>query len=229
LALRVVSLVPSITETLLAWGIEPVACTRFCEQPRIAHVGGTKDPDLAAIVALRPDLVLMDVEENRKPDAETLAAAGVKVHATHVQNLAGLATQLELLARAVGVAPVGLDLAPSGGASKGSVAVLIWKRPWMALGSPTYGSSVLEWLGWSNALAGLGAYPTVELAQIAQARPDLVLLPSEPYPFAERHAVALQAELGSPCVVVDGQDLLWWGARTPEALRRLHDRIAPRG
>ena len=64
-SIRVVSLVPSVTETLLAWGIEPIACTRFCEQPGIAHVGGTKDPDLVGIKALAPDLVVFDQEENR--------------------------------------------------------------------------------------------------------------------------------------------------------------------
>ena len=58
--MRVVSLVPSTTETLLAWGIEPVACTRFCEQPQLRHVGGTKDPDIDAIIALEPDLVVVD-------------------------------------------------------------------------------------------------------------------------------------------------------------------------
>ena len=60
----VVSLVPSVTETLLAWGIKPVACTRFCEQPTLAHVGGTKDPDIGQIVALQPDLVLLDLSVN---------------------------------------------------------------------------------------------------------------------------------------------------------------------
>ncbi|HLY83760.1 MAG TPA: helical backbone metal receptor, partial [Acidimicrobiales bacterium] len=64
-ALRVVSLVPSVTETLLAWGVVPLAVTRFCEQPDLPTVGGTKDPDLGAIVALRPDLVVVDREENR--------------------------------------------------------------------------------------------------------------------------------------------------------------------
>ena len=63
---RVVSLVPSVTETLLAWGIQPVACTRFCEQPSLHHVGGTKDPDVAAIADLGPDLVVVDEEENRR-------------------------------------------------------------------------------------------------------------------------------------------------------------------
>ena len=78
-----VSLVPSITETLLAWGASPLAVTRFCEAPDgVSRVGGTKNPDVDAIVALAPDLVIMDQEENRREDAEALERAGVTVHAT---------------------------------------------------------------------------------------------------------------------------------------------------
>ena len=74
--MRVVSLVPSSTETLLALGVDVVACTRFCEQPAIPHVGGTKNPDIAAIVALAPDLVVLDEEENRREDADASRPPG---------------------------------------------------------------------------------------------------------------------------------------------------------
>ena len=80
--LAVVSLVPSLTETLISLGITPIGCTRFCEQPTIVHVGGTKDPDIDAIVAMRPDVVVMDREENRRDDADALAARRVDVFAT---------------------------------------------------------------------------------------------------------------------------------------------------
>ena len=95
MAPRVVSLVPSVTETLLAWGLTPVACTRFCEQPSLPHVGGTKDPDIDAIVALQPDLVVLDREENRRPDAEALEAAGLRLHVLHVHDLLGLPLALQ--------------------------------------------------------------------------------------------------------------------------------------
>jgi ABC-type hemin transport system substrate-binding protein len=98
---RVVSLVPSVTETLLAWGIAPVAVTRFCEQPGFVTVGGTKDPDVAAIVALRPDLVVVDNEENRRDDADALRAAGLALHVTTVHSVADVAPCLEALAAAV--------------------------------------------------------------------------------------------------------------------------------
>ncbi len=86
---RVISLVPSVTETLLAWGVTPVAVTRFCEAPGVPTVGGTKNPDVKAITALSPDLVVMDKEENRADDANALQASGLTVHVTHVRAVAG--------------------------------------------------------------------------------------------------------------------------------------------
>src|SRR6187200_2657808 len=102
MALRVVSLVPSVTETLLAWGIRPVAGTRFCEQPGLPHVGGTKDPDVAAITDLAPDLVVVDEEENRREDHDAVVAVGLAVHVLAVRDLTGLDAQMEGLADAVG-------------------------------------------------------------------------------------------------------------------------------
>lgn len=232
--MRVVSLVPSVTETLLAWGVDVVACTRFCEQPQLRHVGGTKDPDLAAIAELAPDLVVLDKEENRRDDADALAATGQRIHVTHVVDLAGVAGTLDELAGAVGVAAPPFELPAPGGAS-GDVAVLIWRRPWMVLGAATYGSAVLAHLGLHNVLTpGDGAYPALELDELAARRPTAVLLPSEPYPFAERHvaevAEAFAETSGDPStqvVLVDGRDLFWWGVRTPGALSRLAAGLAP--
>jgi ABC-type Fe3+-hydroxamate transport system substrate-binding protein len=218
--LRVVSLVPSVTETLLHWGVTPVAVTRFCEQPRLTQVGGTKDPDLDAIVALAPDLVVVDTEENRKPDAELLERAGLHLHVTEVRSVADVAPTLAALAARVGVDFDARDIElPASQPERARVFVPIWRRPWMSIGPATYGSSLLEHLGVGNVLAGRGDYPTVELADVAELRPDRVLAPSEPYPFGERHRRELEAV--APVTFVDGQDLFWWGARTPSALARL--------
>ena len=216
--LRVVSLVPSITETLLAWGVTPVACTRFCEQPELHHVGGTKDPDLRAIVALGPDLVVMDAEENRREDHDALVDAGVAVHATAVRSLEDLDEQLPVLAELVGAtwAPLG---APPSPPTTRSAFVPIWKRPWMSLGAPTYGSSLLRSLGIAEVTAARGPYTEVTLDEVAALAPDLVVAPDEPYPFGERHRSEL--ERVAPVVFVDGRDLLWWGARTRAARERL--------
>jgi ABC-type Fe3+-hydroxamate transport system substrate-binding protein len=215
---RVVSLVPSVTETLLAWDVRPLACTRFCEQPSLRAVGGTKDPDIDAIVALRPDLVVMDVEENRREDHAALLAAGVTVHVLRITDLADLDDQLPELATSVGARWTSLGRRePTAHAV--SAFVPIWRRPWMALGAPTYGSSLLAALGVGNVFAGVGPYPEVTLDLARQRRPDLVLAPSEPYPFAERHRTELTSV--APTVLVDGRDLLWWGVRTASAIERL--------
>lgn len=226
---RTVSLVPSVTETLLDWGVEVVACTRFCEQPGLTHVGGTKDPDIAAIVALAPDVVVVDREENRRDDAEALVAAGVSVHVTHVVHVDDVPDMLVGLAAAVGAQ---LSASPAlTGSSLPEVPlglttfVPIWRRPHMSIGGDTYASSLLDRIGVRNVLAGAAdRYPTVELADVAALAPDLVLLPSEPYPFAERHVAEYAAAMPTASVVlVDGQDLFWWGARTAGALLRLRD------
>jgi ABC-type Fe3+-hydroxamate transport system substrate-binding protein len=225
-AARVVSLVPSVTETLLAWGITPVACTRFCEQPDLPHVGGTKDPDVAAIVDLAPDLVVLCVEENRREDADALAAAGVATAALSIDSVADVGPALAMLAGLVGVpAPAVPDLPPDPAPSLRAF-VPIWKRPWMSLAGGTYGSSLLASVGVANVFAGArDRYPTVTLDEVRAREPDVVLAPSEPYPFAERHIPLFDGV--APVVLVDGQDLFWWGVRTPAARSRLAAALQP--
>lgn len=230
--MRVVSLVPSVTETLLALGADVVACTRFCEQPDLPTVGGTKDPDLEAIVAVRPDVVVMNDEENRRVDAEALAAAGLAVHDCSPRTVADVGAAVAGLAARLGLAvpaPFGagdwarwLDRHPEPPEAR-AVFVPIWRRPWMSIGPDTYGASLLRRLGWRTVCTGAtGRYPTVALEDAAARRPALVLVPSEPYPFRDRHRAELAEAFGSvPVVPVDGRDLFWWGVRTPGALGRL--------
>jgi ABC-type Fe3+-hydroxamate transport system substrate-binding protein len=223
---RVVSLVPSVTETLLAWGVTPVACTRFCEQPDLPHVGGTKDPDVAGIVELRPDLVVLCVEENRREDADALADAGITTAALSIDGVADVAPALRMLAGLVGVDPAGVEDADATAqvGERLRAFVPVWKRPWMSLAGGTYGSSLLAAIGVDNVFADSDdRYPTVTLEEARARRPDVVLAPSEPYPFRERH-VPLLAEV-APVVLVDGQDLFWWGVRTPAAADRLRRQL----
>jgi ABC-type Fe3+-hydroxamate transport system substrate-binding protein len=225
--MRVVSLVPSVTETLLAWGVEPVACTRFCEQPALAHVGGTKDPDVEAIVALAPDVVVMDEEENRRDDADALRAAGVDVHVTAVRSLGDVALALDALAARLALSPSGVNNPSNPGviyssAPRRAVFVPIWRRPWMTVNAQTYGSTLLDAAGFANVFADAAdRYPEVTLDDAAGRGPDLVLAPSEPYPFGPKNTAELEAV--APVVLVDGRDLFWWGARTAAALERLAD------
>lgn len=222
---RVVSLVPSTTETLLAWGIVPVACTRFCEQPSIRAVGGTKNPEIDDVVALAPDLVVVNDEENRREDAEALAAAGLTVLSCSPRSVDEVAPELVRLAAAVGldadVEPADDPLPPLGLRA----FIPIWRRPWMTFAADTYGSSLLASIGVANAFgASDDRYPTVELADVVERGADVVLAPTEPYEFKPFHLDAFRAV--APVVEVDGQDLFWWGIRTPAARRRLHEAIA---
>ena len=193
-------------------------------------VGGTKNPDVAAIVALSPDLVVMDKEENRVDDAEALQASGREVHVTHVRAVEDVAPTLAGLAAALGLpgespVPV-IDLAA--GVSRPDrrrAWVPIWRRPWMTINGATYGSSILAAAGIVNVYEDASdPYPTITLEAAAALHPDVVLAPSEPYPFAERHRTQLEAV--APVVFVDGQDLFWWGSRTPAALGRLRQLAA---
>ena len=226
--MRVVSLVPSVTETLLSWGIEPVGVTRFCEHPELPAVGGTKDPDVAAIVALEPDLVVVNEEENRRADFDALVSAGLEVHDVPVRAVADVAPALAGLRARLDLPPEPAAPRPRDPAPTARAFVPVWRRPWMALGGDTYGSSVLAALGVGNVFGDPAErYPVTTLEDAAARRPDVVLAPSEPYPFRERH----RAELASvaPVVLVDGQDLFWWGARTPAAIERLEELLAHEG
>ncbi|HQT99565.1 MAG TPA: helical backbone metal receptor [Acidimicrobiales bacterium] len=219
---RVVSLVPSLTETLSTWGVTPIACTRFCERPDLTHVGGTKNPDLAAIDALAPDLVVMDAEENRREDYEALLEHGHEVIATRVrsledvnQALGTLSTRLNVVhdATRVGAAPVATRRA----------FVPIWRRPWMALGQPTYGASLLAHLG-VEVVGPAGPYAETSLDDATALGADVVLAPSEPYPFSTRQLHELTQV--APVIFLDGRDLFWWGTRTPGAFVRLGAALA---
>jgi ABC-type Fe3+-hydroxamate transport system substrate-binding protein len=221
---RIVSLVPSATETLLAWNIEPIAVTRFCEQPSLPAVGGTKDPDVDRIVDLAPDLVVVCVEENRREDADELRAAGLELFVFDIDTLDDVAPQLDALAAR-------LDLVRESPAPRERVVtktrafVPIWRRPWMTMNARTYGSSLLDRIGVSNVFGDEAErYPEVSLDEVREQQPDVVIGPSEPYPFSERHRAELEAV--APVLFVDGQDLFWWGVRTPAALDRLAEQLS---
>lgn len=225
--MRVVSLVPSVTETLSAWGLEPIACTRFCERRDLRHVGGTKNPEIESIVTLAPDLVVLDQQENRREDAEALAAAGLRLLAMDVRSVDGLHDELVDLARAVGL-PEPTSITADADPIELTAFVPIWRRPWMTVGPLTYGSAVLAAIGVRNAFGDAATdYPEVTLDEVARASPDVVLVPTEPYSFTDEHLGEL-AHL-APVRRIDGQDLFWWGSRTPGAIERLRAALADVG
>jgi ABC-type Fe3+-hydroxamate transport system substrate-binding protein len=235
---RVVSLVPSATETLEALGIRPIGVTRFCDRrgregPVV--VGGTKNPDLAAIRALGPDLVVVNDEENRESDARSLRAAGLALHSMSPRSVADVGPEVRDLAARVGAAvpePFERDhwedwLASMLTPHWWDAFVAVWRRPWMSLATDTYAASLLDLIGVGNVFAdSLDRYPEVTLDEVAARAPSVILLPSEPYVFGPKHVEEFsRAVPGVPVKLIDGRDLFWWGIRTPSAADRLRDAL----
>jgi len=221
---RVVSLVPSVTETLLAWDVVPIGVTRFCEHPELPQVGGTKDPNIEKIASLEPDLVVVNDEENRKEDFDALEAHGLRVHVVRVTTVVHVAAEMHALAQLVDRTFEPEPL-PSRVSLRARAFIPIWRRPWMTMNGDTYGSSVLAHLGVANVFADARQrYLEVTLDAVPEV--DVVLAPSEPYPFGPRHADELRTV--APVTFVDGKDLFWWGVRTPGALARLGAALTPR-
>ena len=226
---RVVSLVPSLTESVAATvpGLL-VGATDYCTHPAdlaVARVGGSKYPDLDRVRALAPDLVLANAEENRLSDLAALRAAGVAVWVTGPTTLAGAFTSLRRMLHACGVpaTPVWLDEARrawsstyDGSAPARTAAVPIWRRPWMVVGSGTFAGDVLRRLGVGNAYGDAGArYPTVTLDDIRSSGADLVVLPDEPYAFSATDGPADFP--GLDVALVSGRHLTWYGPSLLEA------------
>jgi ABC-type Fe3+-hydroxamate transport system substrate-binding protein len=241
---RVVSLCPSLTELVFALGRGDrlVGRTRFCHTPAegvaaVPRVGGTKNPRVDRIVALAPDLVLLNEEENRREDAEALAAAGVPLHVSFPRDAAGTAAMIRAVGAALGAGAAAEAMAAdlerrsaavraraaarrAAGAQPVRWAYLIWRGPWMAVRDDTFVSALLDDAGGANVFAGAASrYPAVTAAELAAAQPDVVLLASEPFPFGAEHADELAAETGLPRErfrLADGELLSWHGARTAE-------------
>jgi ABC-type Fe3+-hydroxamate transport system substrate-binding protein len=233
---RVVSLVPSVTETLAALdGADRlVGVTRYCVVGAPAgaeRVGGTKNPSVERIVALAPDVVVANAEENRAADLDALRAAGLRVLVTHprkVADVAGLLRELEQVAGRPGAAePLLTDLeaaqleAAAARPSRPLAALtLVWRKPWMGLGPDTYADDLLRCCGFANVLSGFDEpYPRLDPAFVLG--PEIVLLPNEPYAFAEADLPAVRELLGAevPQRFVDGRLLTWHGASTAAGLR----------
>ena len=220
-ARRVVSLVPSLTESVAATRPEAlVGATIWCTHPAgldVARVRGTKNPDLAAIRALEPDLVLANQEENRRVDVERLRAAGVNVWVTDIRTLDQAFASL----RAMFTAGLGWPVpdwleqadqawrAPLPAAPVRAV-IPVWRDPWMVVGSRTFTGDVAARLGLDNVYGDHAErYPRVELADIHDLRPDLIVLPDEPYPFAATDGP--EAFPGHRVALVEGRSLTWYG------------------
>jgi ABC-type Fe3+-hydroxamate transport system substrate-binding protein len=225
---RVVSIVPSLTEAVAATapGLL-VGATDWCTHPAdldVPRVKGTKNPDVDAIVALRPDLVVANREENRLPDLDALRGAGVPVYVTDVRTLDGAFGSLARMLAACGLdRPGWLDDAQAAWAALAEPArrrravIPIWRRPWMAVGRDTFTGAVLARLGVDNVLGDdPERYPRFDPAALPPH--ELAVLPDEPYLFtADDGPEAFDV----PCALVSGRLLTWYGPSLAAAAREL--------
>jgi ABC-type Fe3+-hydroxamate transport system substrate-binding protein len=228
--MRVVSLVPSLTETLFALGAGEavVGITDFCifpegiERPR---VGGTKTPNIARIRQLAPDIVYVNVEENLKKHADEIATFA-RVIATEPKTIDDVAKLIEMLGEVHGcqaeaaalAAAVTGDRQP---ATPFTFVVPIWKKPWMWCGGDTYVSNLVESVGGRNLLRDRQRYPAIDLAEVLAMKPDIVFLPDEPYAFTNDDAVAIAPHRVRVIGPFPGHLFTWHGVRTIEGLRFL--------
>jgi ABC-type Fe3+-hydroxamate transport system substrate-binding protein len=233
---RVVSVVPSLTETVAvcAPGLL-VGATNWCSHPAglaVTRVGGTKNPDVAKIIALRPDIVLANEEENREPDLAAMRAAGVAVWVTRIRDLPGALGSLRRMITLACRRPEPAWLADADAAwrrlpaapSRAAV-VPIWRRPWMVLGSDTFAGDLLARLGVCNAYAAhADRYPRVNLADLRRAGAELVVLPDEPYAFGASDGP--EAFPGLRVALVSGRHLTWYGPSLTEAPAVLSAQLA---
>jgi ABC-type Fe3+-hydroxamate transport system substrate-binding protein len=251
---RIVSLIPSITEILFALGVgDAVAgCTIFCTEPREGvatktRVGGEKNPNLALIRELGADLVIANIEENVRDHIETLRAWGIPVYVTYPRTVAaGIALVAELGAL-TGAADEGRRIAQDlgrrldrlrarrPGGARPRVFCPIWRRPYMTINRDTYIDDMLSLCGGDNVFAALPRrYPEVTLDAVAAARPDVILLPDEPYRFRQIHARDFSPYPDMPAVqdgrihLLDGKLLSWYGPRIAAAFEVLPDLLGPR-
>lgn len=233
---RVVSLVPSLTESVAV--SEPgllVGATRWCTHPTeldVARIGGTKNPDVEAVVSLRPDVVLANAEENRQVDLDALRAKGIAVYVTDIRTVDDALASLRRMLAACGVGePSWLREADRVWQAAGSIwpgggrrraVVPIWRRPWMAVGRDTFTGDVLSRLGVDNALAtDEERYPKVDLGSLPAH--DLVVLPDEPYAFTADDGP--ESFAGTDCALVSGRYLTWYGPSLVDAPRVLADQL----
>jgi len=268
---RIVSLVPSLTEALFAFGLgdRVVGVTDYCLEPQPAvrskpTIGGTKNPDVQAILRLAPDLVVANVEENRREDVTFLQAQGTPVFICFPQTVSDAIATLRALAQVIGAEAPALPLIArietayqetkslTNGRQPVRLFCPIWKNPWMTINRHTFIHDMLATCGGTNIFAererrfplaaDLGQsppsdparmegrdrrYPRVTLEEMANLRPEVIVLPDEPYPFTEADKADFSRFSHVPAVrvgriyVVDGKMVCWYWSRMDESLRAL--------
>ena len=229
---RIVSLVPSLTETIdyLSEKEIIVGRTRFCIHPssikNIAQIGGTKNPNIDRIHNLNPDLIIANKEENRKEDIALLANR-YPVWLSEISDYKSMIKDMDEMGRVIQESINAQKLIEAMAAGRSSikkdkthrVAYFIWKDPWMTVGADTYIHDTLNACGLINVFSDKMRYPEVSLSELKDRNPDFVLLSSEPFPFKKKHIKEISVNLPSTrTILVDGEMFSWYGSRYLKAI-----------
>lgn len=229
---RIISVVPSQTELLHYLDVSVTGITKFCVHPQqwhrsLPHVGGTKNLNLDKIKSLNPDLIIANKEENTQAQIETLALH-YPVWVSDVNNLSDALWMIENIGAITNTTKKAKKLQED--ITKGFTTLqqqantpipacyLIWKEPYMTIGGDTFINHMLQQAGFINMFAHSTRYPQITLEQLQQMQVPLLLLSSEPYPFAQKHIDALQPLLpNTKIIIVDGEMFSWYGSRLLQA------------
>ncbi|MEQ9266275.1 MAG: helical backbone metal receptor [Balneolaceae bacterium] len=234
---RIISLVPSLTELLIDLGLKDrlIGRTRFCIHPSnqvgtIPIIGGTKNPNIEKILALEPDLVISNKEENRKEDVEELLKH-VEVIVTEIDSIQQGLNSIDELGKKLNIEEDAKILINSitklipdpSNYEPVEAAYFIWREPWMSIGNDTYINDVMKHFGLNNIFENQARYPVTTLKELSIKQPKVILLSSEPFPFKEKHAMEVRVACPeSKVVLVDGEWFSWYGSRMLPAFRELN-------
>jgi len=241
-AQRIISLVPSQTELLFDLGLENriIGITKYCIHPEAAIkkkilIGGTKQVLLDKIQMLAPDLIIANKEENEKVDIEQLArefpvwVSDVHTLADALQMIKAIGELTQTEKQATGIIK-NIEQAFKGiqaPALMKTCAYLIWRKPWMSVGSDTYIHDMMRHCGLKNVFAEKKRYPEFTLQQLTELQPQIILLSSEPYPFKEKHMAEIQEKCPHAKIeLVDGEMFSWYGSRAAMAPAYFNELLA---
>jgi ABC-type Fe3+-hydroxamate transport system substrate-binding protein len=234
--MKIVSLVPSITELLSDLGLEREikGITKFCIHPPDYQkskiiVGGTKNLHLNKIRTIAPDLIIANKEENTKDQVEALQAE-FNVYLTDVNSLDDALAMIRHTGKLTGREAAAESMIASitnafthlaeitRSTKRQKVAYLIWKDPFMVAAANTYINDMLQRCGFDNAFSGMNRYPKITLDELSAPEVDVILLSTEPYPFRQKHIDELSRVIqGKSILLADGEMFSWYGSRMLKA------------
>lgn len=232
--MRIVSLVPSLTELVIDLALEKelVGRTKFCIHPAdkvksVPKIGGTKNVNIEAVLNLKPDLILANKEENTRQDIEALKKE-CSVLVTEIANysqaldsileIGKLTDRIEKSQQLVIQIELNFSKLPNLEKINKSVCYLIWNEPMMTIGHDTYIHDMLQKCGFKNIYGNQDRYPTINPQELKDRNPDFIFLSSEPFPFKDKHINQFKDICpNSKVVLVNGEFFSWYGSRMLKA------------